>query len=329
MQKKVRKYLILTIIFLITFVSITARAQIQSTDIVLSISPEFPNPNQDVTATLSSHSINLDKANISWSANNQQTNGGIGRKTFSFKMGDLGSSTALSAAIDTIDGQNIVKAVSLTPAGVDLLWEAYDAYTPPFYKGKALAPSQGTFKVVAIPSLANQNGKINANNLSYVWSKDGKVQSNSSGWGKSSFIFQNSYLDKQNDVEVKVSDISGSVNAMAKITLLTTKPKIVFYENDPSFGVKWERGLDNGFNINSEGTTIIAEPYFFSPKNIDSSDLSFEWSINNEKITTPDSKNILSIKPESGQSGSAVIKIVINNINTLFQSLEKQISVNF
>ena len=324
-----RKHLILILILVIASAGFFAHAQIRDTDIVLSISPQYPNPNQDTNATLSSHAINLDKANISWSVNGQEASVGIGKKSFSFKTGDLGSSTALSATIDTIDGQSISKTLTITGAGVDMLWEASDAYTPPFYKGKTLAPSQGSFKVVAIPNLTNQYGKVNASNLSYAWTKDGNNQPDSSGWGKSSFTFQNSYLDKGNDVEVNVSDISGSTNASGKITLNTTNPKILFYENDPLLGVKWENALSDGFKINSNGETLNVEPYFFSPKNISSPDLTFDWSLNGTIIQTPDPKNILSIKPEAGQSGNATIKVDINNTNTLFQSMTKQITVSF
>jgi len=324
-----KKYLILILILIVASAGLFANAQVRNADIVLNFSPQYPNPNQDVNAILSSHAINLDKANISWSVNNQEASVGIGKKSFSFKMGNLGSPTTLSATIETIDGQSILKTMTITPANVDMLWEAYDSYTPPFYKGKASVPSQGTFKVVAIPSLINQSGKVNINNLSYVWVKDGKTQSDSSGWGKNYLIFQNSYLDKENVAEVKVSDISGGTNASGKITLKTINPKILFYENDPSLGIKWETVLNNGFVINSDGKTLTVEPYFFSPKNINLPDLAFDWFLSGEKIQTPNPKNILSIKPEAGQSGSATIKVVINNINTLFQSMEKQIQVSF
>ncbi|MFA5782976.1 MAG: hypothetical protein WC868_11985 [Bacteroidales bacterium] len=324
-----KKYIILILILFVASAGFFANAQIRDTDIVLSVSPQYPNPNQNVSAILSSHSINLDKANITWSVNNQEMSGGVGKKAFSFKTGEVGVNTTLSAMIDTIDGQSISKIITLIPANVDMLWEAYDAYVPPFYKGKALAPSQGQFKIVAIPNLINQNGKVNINNLSYTWKKDGNVQSNSSGWGKSFFIFQNSYLDRDNTVEVKVSDISGGTNASERIILNTVNPKILFYENDPILGVRWETALNNGFTINSDGKTLNVEPYFFSPKNINASELTFDWFLNGEKISTPDPKNILSIKPEEGQSGSATIKIDINNVNTLFQSLSKQLQVSF
>lgn len=324
-----KKYLILTLILFITFTGLTARAQIRSTDIVLSVLPHYPNPNQNVNATLSSHSTNLDKANISWSVNSQEMSRGIGKKSFSFKSGNMGVSTVLSVIIDTIDGQSISKTITITPTDVDMLWEASDAYTPPFYRGKTLAPSQGMFKVVAMPSITNQSGKVGISNLSYTWTKDDENQSSSSGWGKNYFTFQNSYLDKGNIVEVKVSDISGSTNASGKITLQTVNPKIFFYENDPQLGVKWETALSDGFVIDLNGKTITAEPYFFSPQNINSSSLTFDWFLNGEKIATPKPKNVLSIKPEDGQSGGSTIKVAINNVNTLFQSMEKSISVGF
>jgi hypothetical protein len=329
MQKKYFKNSIIIFILIVALAGFFTHAQVRNTDIVLSISPEYPNPNQNVNAILSSYVINLDKANISWSVNDQEMNVGVGKKSFSFKMSDLGSSTVLSATIETIDGQNLSKTINITPADVDMLWEAYDAYVPSFYRGKALAPSQGQFKIVAMSNLINQSGKVNMNNLSYIWKKDDKIQSESSGWGKSSFIFQNSYLDRDNTVEVKVSDISGNTNASGRITLNTVNPKILFYKNDPQLGIKWETALSNGFSINRDGEILVAEPYFFSPKNINLSELTFDWFLNKGKIATPSPKNILSIKPEAGQSGSATIKLEINNINTLFQSMSKQIQVSF
>lgn len=324
-----RKYPILILILIIALVGVIARAQVQSTDVVLSVSPEHPAPNQNVSATINSHVINLDKANISWNVNNREMNGGVGKKSFSFKMGETGSPVVLSAVINTVDGQSISKTITLTPGDMDILFEAYDSYTPPFYKGKALVPSQGKFKIVSIPSVTSQKEQINMNNLSYTWIKDGKTQLDSSGWGKSYFIFQNSYLDKENVIEVKASDISGKSSAYGKIVLKPSNPKILFYENDPSLGIKWENSLTNGFAIGREGAIFIAEPYFFSPKNINSADLSFDWFLNKEKVETPSQKNALPIKPEPGQSGNAFIKILINNVNTLFQSMEKEINVSF
>jgi len=327
-MKKLIILLILGISIIPIFGSL-ALAQIRETDVVLIISPDSPSPNQNVNALVSSYSINLDRANISWSIDNQELSNGIGKKSFSFNVGESGSPTILSLVIETVDGQNILKTMTITPAGVDLLWEAYGVYTPPFYRGKTLVPSQGEFKVVAMPNLINLSGKVNPKNLSYTWKKDSVVRSNFSGWGKNYIIVQNSYLDKINTAEVQISDISGGMNAKEKITLRTIKPKIVFYESDPSLGIRWENTLSDNFVIDPNGKTVVAEPYFFSPRSINSSELTFKWFLGGKKIETPYPKNVLSIKPEEGQPGNSTIKAVVENINTLFQITEKQISVNF
>jgi hypothetical protein len=329
MRKMIKKITVLIFISIFTLFGFFAHAQVRDTDIVLSVSPQYPSPNQSVVAVLSSAVIDLNTANISWSVNNQEVDMGIGEKSFTFTTGSSGSNTTLSATINTIDGQNISKTMTITPAGVDMLWEAGNSYTPPFYEGKALVPSQGTFKVVAVPNVIDKNGQVNSSNLAYAWTQDGNPQPDSSGWGKNYFIFQNSYLDKGNTVQVAVSDISGNTDASGEINLQTTDPKILFYEDDPSLGEQWETALSDGSTINSGGETIIAEPYFFSPNDVNSPDLTFNWSLGGQEIPTPDPQNILSIKPNVGQSGSTTIDLTINNVNTLFQSMEKQINVNF
>ena len=92
--------------------------------------------------------------------------------------------------------------------------------------------------------------------------KDNNGQTNSSGWGKSSFSFKNSYLDIINKIEVTVSDISGNTKLAGSINLQTTQPKILFIK-DPLLGVQNQNALNNDFTVGTNGETIIAIPYFF------------------------------------------------------------------
>ena len=109
-----RKYILLILILVFTFTGFFANAQVRNTDIILSISPENPGPNQNVRATLSSYSINLDKANIVWSLNNQESSNGIGKKSFSFTTDNTVSSIVLSVTAETTDGQNLLKTITIT-----------------------------------------------------------------------------------------------------------------------------------------------------------------------------------------------------------------------
>jgi len=328
-ELKMKKYLPL-IIFIFFFLSCpTVFGQIQETDITLSLTPKYPAPNQNVSATLVSQAIDLDKVLISWSLNGETLLGGIGKKDFQFNVGSLGTTVNLSVSIDTTEGTSLQKNISIRPTETDMLWEAPETYVPPFYKGKALPSSQSKIKVVALPSFVSSGEKIKEGNLSYIWKKDGKSQLAYSGWGKNQFIFRPSYLDPKTEIFVQVSDILGNLNSSGWIVLKTGNPKIVFYRRDPSFGTDWSQALTDGYSINPKGETVVAEPYFFSETEIDSPNLSFSWFLNGQKIETPNPKNILSMRLEEDGSGTARIKTTIENVKALFQEASKEIMISF
>ncbi len=319
----VKKGLIIFFVLVFVFFAFKTNAQIQSANIVLVINPQYPKANENVNAYLSTYSTDLNSARISWTLNGETLLVGIGKKNFSFKVGDSEFQTILEVTIETLDGSTINKRIVISPSEIDMLWEASGAYTPPFYKGKALVPIEGSVKIVAIPSTENQAG------LNYKWKKDGKSKQDSSGYEKNYLIYRNTYLEDENKSEVAVSDLFGNSIGYGQISVKPGNPKIVFYRKDLNLGTKWENALSDGFSVNGDGGTIVAEPYFFSTKNNRLSNLDVKWFLNGEQIQTPGIKNTISIKPTSGQYGTSLIKIIINNTATLFQSMEKIVNVNF
>lgn len=318
-----KKGLIIFFVGISVFFAFKTNAQIQSGDIVLSINPKYPKVNEEVKATLSTFTIDLNNTKISWTLDGKTTLEGIGKKSFSFKVGDASFPSNLEVRIETINGSVINKRITISPSDIDMLWEAYDTYVPPFYKGKALAPVEGQIKVVAIPSTQNPAG------FNYRWEQDYKSKPSSSGYEKNYFIYRNSYLEDKNMIEVTVSDFFGNSIGLGKVSINPGSPKIVFYKKDPILGTKWESALSDWFNINRDGETIVAEPYFFSKKDLNASNYTFDWSLNGEKVLIPNQKNTLSIKPEGDKSGNSLIKIIIKNNKTLFQNLDKKINVTF
>jgi hypothetical protein len=312
--------------FLAPFLS---HAQVQDTDITLSVSPQFPSPGDKVVATLTSFVVDLNKANMTWSLDGETTSSGVGKKTFSFTLGALGTTNELVVDIQTINRQVFTKRITLGGTQVDMLWEATNSYTPPFYRGKALVSREGTYKVVALPSIISQNGLLNPNTLSYTWEKDDKGQPEASGWGKTSFVFKNSYIDKTNQVLVKISDAFGNVTASKSITLEPTTPKILFYKKNSLLGPDLAHSLTDGHVVSKNGETVVAVPYFFSPKNLFSNDLLVDWKINDNVAQAAGAKNEINIKGEEGKSGQARIKTTITNPSTLFLNLSKELNVTF
>ena len=319
----VKRSFIIFFVLICVFFAFKTQAQVQSGDIVLGINPEYPKQNENVTASVSTFTTDLSNARISWIVNGETVLEGVGKKTFSFKVGSSDFQTTLEVKIETINGSVINKKLIIAPSDVDLLWQSSNTYVPPFYKGKALASIEGAVKIVALPSTQNFSG------LTYKWKQDGKSKTDSSGYEKNYFTYTNSYLEDSNTVEVAVSDIFGNSVGTNKISISPGNPKIIFYRKDQSLGTRWENALTDGFSINTAGDMIVAEPYFFSNKDLNSSGYTFNWYLNGEDTLIPNQKNILAIKPENGKSGNTLVKVIINNTRTLFQSMEKQINVNF
>jgi hypothetical protein len=211
---------------------------------------------------------------------------------------------------------------------MDLLWEATNSYVPPFYKGKALFAREGEIKVTAIPFMAFNNGQVSPNTLSYTWEKDGNGDVKASGFGKTYFTYKNSFLDKTNEIRATISDINTNVRLNKSIFITPIEPKIVLYKKTKE-EILFNKSIENNFYLNQEGDTFIALPYFFSPKNINSSDIKISWFVNGEQILNTIGKNELFVKPAEGKSGEANIRVIIENLSTLFQTKEKRVTVNF
>jgi len=180
------KILISISALIFTFFAFSAYAQVQNADVVIDINPKYPRANEEVKASLSSYATDLNKSKISWKLNGQISIEAVGKKDFSFTTAGVGLQTVLEAEIQTSDGSFLNKKIIITPSDIDMLWEATDSYTPPFYKGKALNTSEGMLKIVALTNSRDSAG------LSYNWKLDDTNKPDSSGYKKNYYIFKNS-----------------------------------------------------------------------------------------------------------------------------------------
>lgn len=317
----------LSLVFCVSFS--VSLAQVQETDVSISANPSYPKPGSGVVVTLSSFTIDLDKAFIVWSVSGVEKANGVGKKSFSFNLDPTNSKTQVSAFVTSVSGSTITKNIFINSVDVDVLWEATDSHVPPFYRGKALGVREGSFKIVAIPNITSSRGKVSPSNLSYTWKKDREVQVSTSGFGKDSFTYKNNYLDTSNEIQVEISDVENKTKTGSKITVPTlSKPELLFYRKDPKLGLALERTINNGYTLGEEPETLVVVPYFFSPKNINSSILSFSWSSGGESIRPNKNRNEITVVAPKGGGGTE-ITVSVENRNSLFQALEKKINVTF
>ena len=236
MIKKLYKYLIITSLLIIVSPLISLAQIVPTPDtggLELTMTPENPEPFHIVNISLKSYSYDLDRSKITWSVDGQIKKTEMGLKDFGTQAGKNGQKTIVKVSVDTPnDGTKEIEAFFI-PSVVDLIYKSL-SYTPPFYKGKALNPSQGVISVIAIPELIKTTGeKIPTQSVIYYWKKDGVVEQSASGVGKNTFTFSGTIPVRNSTIEVTASSPDGKIIASKSLEITNDSPRIIFYENSP------------------------------------------------------------------------------------------------
>lgn len=322
------KFFLLSLI-LISIAILPFRANAASPEgILINAVPENPAPNENVSVTLNSYANDLDSVLITWFANGKNTLSGIGKKSFLVNAPNAGSEITVIAKISLPDGV-IEKKIIIRSAVMVLLWQADDSYVPPFYKGKALPSLDSEIKVIALPEIRKNGILIDPKSMIYSWKLNYNNDQENSGYGKNSFVYNSDYLEDTNNVSVTASTLDQKYSANGNMNIGATNPKILFYKNDANLGTIWELALSNGHKIQSD-EIIEAAPYFVSPKDIRVPTFVWNWSINNNLVSIlGPRKNLISLKAQTGVSGTSKIKLEISNQDKIFENATKEINVKF
>lgn len=301
---------------------------IEPSSILIDVSPSNPAPYENTTITLRSFSANLDSVSISWFVDGKLIITEIGKKSLSITTKNANTDTRVEAKISFPDGE-ITKTIIIRPSVMVLLWQATDSYVPPFYRGKALATPDSTLKVVAMPETKVGSQLASPNNMTYSWKKDYTNMAGDSGYGKSSFVYTNDYLQDSNNISVVATPVGQNYSSESNINIRTTQPKIVFYKNSNTMGTIWERALANPHIINEE-EIVQAVPYYMSPKELQHPALVWRWYINNSFVSTGDARqDVMPLRVEAGTSGTSRLKLIIENSEKIFQTASKEINIGF
>lgn len=313
------------IMFSPLFSSAESISNVYAGDINVETIPENPQPYENVTIILSSYATDLNKAMIEWENESRVLLSGYGKTSYSFRTLGPDSSIYFNIKITpTGHYEPIIKTVGINTSEVELLWEAIDGYTPPFYKGKSFVSREGAIKVVAIPNTRKTSsikGKV-----TYNWKRDGDSVLSASGYNKNSFTFMNKDLNPSEKVTVTASSLDNQYNATKTIEIPTVSPEIIFYKKSPTEGVLYNKALVDGEYLRGDEMTIVAEPYFLA---IDGKEeiFDYKWKINGDQIKTPIKKTELTVTP-TARGGYANISLTLENFNTLFQKVIGQLKIS-
>lgn len=325
-----QKFFVYILIYILFFGALALnRAQAQTiNDLMVEVIPSNPSPGENVSISINSYTLNLNSLNITWLINNKNVLSGIGKTKYSLTAPDEGGGVTVSIKVKSDEGE-ILKNLDIRPTAMTILWEAKDSYVPAFYKGKALPAPDSQVRIVAIPEIKVGGLFLNPKNMDYSWRKDFSNDQEASGYSKNYFDYISDYLDPSNYIEVSASTIDQKYTSSDELVVETFKPKLVFYKNDPKLGTLFEKTIENGHLI-ADQEILVASPYFISPKNILNPRLTWTWGINGKQIETSSIfKYLLPLKVQDGVSGKSNIQLEIENMDKVFQTAKKTISVEF
>ena len=295
-------------------------SEISSSAIDLTLLPANPTPSQTVMASVSALEFNIDLAKIVWTLGTKVIKSGQGVKSVSFTAPAAGKSDILSVVVTPPGQSALTTSISIAPGGtVDLIWEAIDGYTPPFYRGKTLPIKQSAIKVAAMPIVKTSNGTLaKSSTFAYNWTKDGTNVGGQSGLGKSSVVFSNQILENSNRVEVSATN--GMETVRGSVTIVPFTPEILFYEYDQSRGMgQYNKAFQNNTFIDQPRLTLVAEPYFLMKDWFTNKDVTFNWNLNNQSAKAGE-KNTLGIITTT--KGQVDVGVTYDETQKLFRNIK-------
>jgi len=181
------------------------------------------------------------------------------------------------------------------------------------------------FKTLFLNSSGN---KISASNLIYTWKQNGTVLGDLSGYGRSTLNFTGPLLPRATIIEVDVATTDNTLLASGGVSLRSGAPEILFYENNPLYGMMYNKVIGNNYNLEGQEISLTAEPFYFSGKSSQNYDLTYNWKLNNNEVFT-ETVNSLTLRNEADQSGTANLALEITSRGKIYQTARRALSLNF
>jgi len=179
-------------------------------------------------------------------------------------------------------------------SSVDLIWESPQSQVPAYYKGKALHAGLGNIHVVAVPNITHDGKSFDTDELRYQWTYNSLVHESDSGVGEN--VFEAKAGSGQNIIQVKITNPdNGETLAIESVNIPVVSPKLLLYQHSKRSGTMWQKTAGDQISTQNNSAIMVAFPYYL-PYEPNSSNLLYEWSIDNNSTARRENKLTISKK---------------------------------
>jgi hypothetical protein len=297
--------------------------------VVSEVSPEIPKPGDEVEITTELYGdIDLNATLITWRVNGEVQLKGVGKKKFTFIMGNTGELTTVDFEANPINAPLITKTWNFAPVDVDILWQA-NTYTPPFYKGKALFTPEANVTFIALPNIIIGGKRVDPSDIVYNWKVNRTVDGENSGFGKNSYDYTGSIILKPVLIQAEVYAASNKAfKGLNGFQLSHVFPQTLIYEDNPIYGILFNKALRNQHTVKSDEIQLSLVPYFFSTEGKNES-VTYKWNLNNNALAIPDFQNSAIFRRKDDKKGTANVSVITGNPSKILQKTVANLGLIF
>lgn len=321
---------IIAILLFVLMVSTTpAHAQVGGSigditgeNVSIILDPQYPNPGDQVKATIDDYSLNSFGSTITWYFDGLSAPAVANTRTITFTAPAIGKSMDIVVRLTAQNGQILEAKRTITPLYLDLIIEP-QTYTPLFYQGRAL-PTKGSI-VFINALLQNSQGPIDTTKYSYNWSLNGKPVNGGAKMGANWSQITVPH-GRSSTIAITIQDKGGAIVARKLIAMPSVPIELHFYELSTLLGQS-TRAITNDLILTGQSTTIKSAPYYLDTRAINDN-LETQWDINNLPIAT-ENVDPFQINLSRGVGGSARVGFKVTNLSELLQNADATFTVRF
>ncbi|PIR85076.1 hypothetical protein COU15_02790 [Candidatus Kaiserbacteria bacterium CG10_big_fil_rev_8_21_14_0_10_45_20] len=318
--------LVLLVFLLAPLPTVAVTFPVLEDPLTVEVVPTSPVPGQVVQVRSSYFAQNPEGVHYSWSVNGRTVDQGVGVKNITVEVGPLGSRTSVSLTVTengVVKGQ---KTVAIQPADVDIVWEADTAHIP-FVSNRPLPNADSTIVAVAVPHIVRTSGtRVSANDLVYSWKINRSSTPSLVGYGKNVFTFSSPQFKNQFSVGVTVTTREGDITAEKSITITPVEPSVLFYENAPLLGTRFDRAINDELVLSGEEVTVSAYPLSLSGATA----LQYEWRANGRVVeASPEDPRTITFRKTGEGRGYFTIELSVSQFQALFNRVKSSFLLTF
>lgn len=289
-------------------------------DVVLTLSPEHPEPGALVRVTATTIGADRDQLYFTWLVDDEVVQEGRGRAALDVTAPELGDSLRVRLVAD---GAERSPSITIRPARVTLEWEAETSH-PPFFIGRPLVGGQGTVRVEAIAEFIGPQGRVPLSDIRFTWRMNGRAVSGASGYGADHLVTRTQFFNEPFTISV-IAETRGGQRAAQSVTVDPVSLDFVVYEESP-LGGSIPRDITSAFPFVSSEVAFMVYPLYASrPES-----LTYSWSLNGAPVTldTGDPRRAVFKKVSAG-TGQFEIGVSLESAASFLDLAERTFLLHF